>query len=116
MGRSLRESNPNDRKTQAQMPANDNASSVIADPAPAPAGSKYDRLIAEAKGTTAAKAIVVHPCDETSLRGAIEAANAGLINPIFVGPAAKINRVARDHQLDISKFDLVDRLILSYRA
>ena len=35
---------------------------------------KYDRLIAKAKRVAAANAVVVHPCDETSLRGAIEAA------------------------------------------
>ena len=90
------------------MPDSTIASAGVADMAPAPSGSKYDRLIAEAKRTTAPKAIVVHPCDETSLRGAIEAANAGLINPMFVGPAAKIDRIARDHQLDIGKFELVD--------
>ena len=55
-----------------------------------------------------AKAIVVHPCDETSLRGAIEAAKIGLIIPTLVGPAAKIERVAREHQIDISAFEVVD--------
>jgi len=59
--------------------------------------SKYDRLIANAKRVAAAKAIVVHPCDETSLRGAVEAAKTGIIKPILVGPAAKINNVAREH-------------------
>jgi phosphate acetyltransferase len=71
-------------------------------------GSKYDRLIAEAKRTIAAKAIIVHPCDETSLRGAIEAAEIGLISPVIVGPATKVANVARQHALDISSFELVD--------
>ena len=70
--------------------------------------SKYDRLVAEAKRSAAARAIVVHPCDETSLRGAIEAAGMGLINPTLVGPATKIERVAREHSIDIKKFELVD--------
>ena len=48
-----------------------------------PPGTKYERLIARAQSVPAAKTVVVHPCDETSLRGAIEAANAGLINPMF---------------------------------
>ena len=56
----------------------------------------------------AARAIVVHPCDETSLRGAVEAAKTGIIKPTLVGPAAKINNVAREHNLDIGKFELVD--------
>jgi phosphate acetyltransferase len=54
------------------------------------------------------KTIVVHPCDETSLRGPIEAAEAGIIIPILVGPAAKITAVAREHKLDISRFEIVD--------
>jgi phosphate acetyltransferase len=70
--------------------------------------SKYERLIARAKQAPAASTIVVHPCDETSLRGPIEAAEAGLIIPILVGPAGKITAVAREHQLDISGFEIVD--------
>ena len=77
-------------------------------PEPAASASKYDRLIAEAKRTAAAKAIVVHPCDETSLRGAVEAAAMGLISATLVGPAAKINNVAREHNLDIGNCELVD--------
>ncbi len=90
------------------MPESNIASAGRADPTPTTVPSKYDRLIAEAKRSAAAAAIVVHPCDETSLRGAIEAGNIGLIRPILVGPVAKIERVAREHTLDISKFELVD--------
>lgn len=70
--------------------------------------SKYERLIAAAKSVPSAKAVVVHPCDETSLRGAAEAAQAGLINPVLVGPEAKIRRVAYEQKIDIAKFELVD--------
>jgi phosphate acetyltransferase len=70
--------------------------------------SKYDRLIAEAKKVPAANTIVVHPCDETSLRGAIDAAEAELIIPVLVGPAAKVKNIARQHNIDISAFELVD--------
>jgi phosphate acetyltransferase len=77
-------------------------------PSASPPGSKYDRLIAKAKTVPAAKTIVVHPCDETSLRGPIDAADAGIIVPVLVGPAAKINAVARDSKIDIGRFELVD--------
>jgi phosphate acetyltransferase len=70
--------------------------------------AKYERLIARAKEVPTVKTVVVHPCDETSLRGAVEAAEAGLIVPILVGPAAKITAVARQHNLDIGGFELVD--------
>ena len=39
-----------------------------------PSRSKYDRLIAARRAEAPAATIVAHPCDETSLRGAIEAA------------------------------------------
>src|SRR5215216_718441 len=70
--------------------------------------AKYDRLIARAKQVPAATTIVVHPCDETSLRGAGEAAEAGIIIPILVGPSGKIAAVAREHNLDIGRFEIVD--------
>ena len=70
--------------------------------------SKYERLIAAAKRVPPAKAVVVHPCDETSLRGAAEAAHAGLIVPLLVGPEAKIRGVAREQKIDIAKFELAD--------
>lgn len=72
------------------------------------AESKYDRLIAAAQQVAAMSALVVHPCDEPSLRGAIEAAELGLIVPILVGPAGKIHAAAREHNLDIGKCELVD--------
>jgi phosphate acetyltransferase len=70
--------------------------------------SKYDRLLARAKQVAPARTIVVHPCDETSLRGPIEAAEAGIIEPVLVGPAAKIATVARLARLDIARFKIVD--------
>ncbi len=73
-----------------------------------PPASKYERLIARAKQVPAATTIVVHPCEETALRGPIQAAEAGIIKPILVGPAAKIAGVAREHGLDIDRFEIVD--------
>ncbi len=74
----------------------------------APPSSKYDRLIARAKEAPPAATIVAYPCEETALRGPLEAAQAGLIVPILVGPAAKISGVAREHGLDIGRFEIVD--------
>jgi phosphate acetyltransferase len=70
--------------------------------------AKYERLIAKAKGVEAAKTIVVHPCDETSLRGALEAAEAGIIVPIIVAPVAKIRAVARTHKLNLDGVEIID--------
>jgi hypothetical protein len=43
--------------------------------------AKYQRLIERAKGVPAGKTLVVYPCDESSLRGTIEAAEIGIILP-----------------------------------
>src|SRR5258708_29678859 len=71
-------------------------------------GAKYDRLIAAAKAIPAAGTIVVHPCDESSLRGVADAAEAGIIKPTLVGPSAEIKALAFKHNIDISGFELID--------
>jgi phosphate acetyltransferase len=70
--------------------------------------SKYDRLIARAQDFPPAATLAVHPCDETSLRGAVDAAAARIIVPILVGPARKIAATAQQFGLDISRFEIVD--------
>src|SRR6201987_2685131 len=70
--------------------------------------SKYDRLIAAAKAIPPAATLVVHPCDESSLRGTVEAAEAGLIKPTLVGPASKIKDAASKNGIDIGSFEIVD--------
>jgi phosphate acetyltransferase len=70
--------------------------------------AKYERLISRAKQVPPATTIIVHPCDETSLRGAIEAAELGIITPVLVGPRDKIAAVAAANGLDIGRFEVVD--------
>jgi phosphate acetyltransferase len=77
-------------------------------PFAAPPPTKYERLLARAKEVPAATTIVVHPCDETSLRGPVEAAEAGIVRPILVGPEAKISAVAREHGIKIDRFEIID--------
>ena len=84
------------------------ASSVAAHHGKVQPHAKYERLIARAKTVETPKTLVVHPCDETSLRGAIEAAEAELIVPILVGPAAKVAAVARANRLNIDAIELID--------
>jgi phosphate acetyltransferase len=77
-------------------------------PAAHPPESKYERLIARAKTVPPALTVVVHPCDESSLRGPVEAAELGIIIPILVGPAAKIKQVAAERGIQIGGFQIVD--------
>jgi phosphate acetyltransferase len=78
------------------------------DAPPAQHHQKYDRLIAATKALPAIPTAVAHPCDESSLRGAVEAAEEGMISPILVGPAAKIRAVATQHKLDVSRYEIVE--------
>ena len=47
------------------------------------AHAKYDTLIAAARALPRLKVAVVHPCDESAIKGALEAAELGLIEPIL---------------------------------
>jgi phosphate acetyltransferase len=69
---------------------------------------KYDALVAKAASIEAVATLVAHPCDEASLRGAVEAAEARLIRPILVGPQARIRGIAAEFGLDIEPYELVD--------
>ena len=69
---------------------------------------RYDQLIARCKALPPTPTAVAHPCDESSLRGAVDAAKAGLIAPILVGPVARIKEVAAKAKLDISGYTIVD--------
>ncbi len=69
---------------------------------------KYDRLIARCQGLAPIPTAVAHPCDESSLSGAIDAAEAGIILPILVGPIAKIRAVAEKLKFDLSRYEIVD--------
>ena len=51
---------------------------------------------------------VAHPCSEYALKGATEAAEAGLIIPLLIGPKARINRLAEKHAVDISGYAVLD--------
>src|SRR5690606_6452851 len=57
---------------------------------------------------SAIRVAVVHPCAELSLSGAFDARAAGLIEPVLVGPRAKIETVAREAGLDLAGITIAD--------
>jgi phosphate acetyltransferase len=89
------------------LPSKETELATVA-PISEPPRAKYERLIVAAKRVPPATTVVVHPCDEASLRGAVDAAEAGIIKPVLVGPAVKIADVARRSHLDISRCEVVD--------
>jgi len=69
---------------------------------------KYQRLLDFCKTLPPTPTAVAHPCDESSLRGAVDAAKLGLIAPILVGPRARIEAVAKQFGIDIAGLPIVD--------
>jgi phosphate acetyltransferase len=69
---------------------------------------KYERLIERCKPLPPTPTAIAHPCDESSLTGALDAAKMGLIAPILVGPAARIRELAASLKLDVSPYHIVD--------
>jgi len=69
---------------------------------------KYERLIAATESLQPLVAAVAHPCDKTSLKGALEAAGAALIVPILVGPKDRIRAVSEALAIDLHGMDIVD--------
>jgi len=72
------------------------------------AHSKYEALLERCHGLTPAPAAVAYPCDEVSLAAAVEAAGAGLIEPVLVGPPRRIAEAAARHRFDIARFRIVE--------
>ena len=73
-----------------------------------PKHAKYQRLIDFCKTLPPTPTAVAHPCDQTSLQGAVDAARMNLIEPILVGPRARIDEVARQNSIDVSGLQIVD--------
>ena len=69
---------------------------------------KYERLVAATKSLEPSLTAVAHPCDESSLRGALQAAEAGMITPILVGPRDRIVNLAKSLDIDLSGAEIVD--------
>lgn len=69
---------------------------------------KYEELLVRCRGHEPVPAAVAHPCDETSLAGAIGATRLGLITPILVGPRARILAIAAAHGIDLAGIEIVD--------
>ena len=69
---------------------------------------KYQGLLDSCSSLAPTPTAVVHPCDRSSLEGAVDAARLGLISPILVGPRSRIEAVARQYAIDITGLPIVD--------
>ncbi len=69
---------------------------------------KYEQLLVRCRSLEPVATAVAHPCEQTALAGAMEAGAKGLITPILVGPAEKIDTVAKQHGIELGKTRVID--------
>lgn len=69
---------------------------------------RFRALLARAASLPPASTAIVYPCDANALGAAVEAAEAGLIVPILVGPKDKILAAAAAANVDVVKYRMVD--------
>ncbi len=68
----------------------------------------YNQLLTHASKIPAIPMAVVHPCERQALRGAIDAAAAGLIEPLLIAPLAKLRAIADDEDIDLDAYRVID--------
>ena len=69
---------------------------------------KYEQLLTKCRHLEPVPTAVAHPCEASALAGAIEAGAKGLIAPILVGPAARIEQIAQKTGLDLGIAKVID--------
>ena len=71
-------------------------------------GALLDELVHHAQALPPVRTGVVHPCDASSLEGALAAAERKLIVPTLIGPRGKIEAVAEAAGLSLAGVEIVD--------
>jgi phosphate acetyltransferase len=69
---------------------------------------KYEQLLVRCRSLDPIATAVAHPCESSVLRAVLDAAAKGLIAPILVGPAAKIQEVAKESGITLGDTRIVD--------
>lgn len=69
---------------------------------------RYTQLLSRVKGLEPIPTAVAHPCDKESLKGPVIAFQAGIIEPILVGPENKIRAVAEEFGIDLHGIRIVN--------
>ena len=62
---------------------------------------RYEAFVRKALSLPPVRAAIVHPCSAAAITGAVEARDAGLLEPVLVGPEAKIRAAAEAAGLSI---------------
>jgi phosphate butyryltransferase len=69
--------------------------------------TRFQELVAKAAAGTPPRTAIVYPCDALAIEAAVEAAAAGLITPVLIGPLDKIRAAAGAAKADLTSFELI---------
>ncbi|MBX9591410.1 MAG: bifunctional enoyl-CoA hydratase/phosphate acetyltransferase [Hyphomonadaceae bacterium] len=67
-----------------------------------------DRIIAEACQLGPVRVAVTYPCSTSAIEAAMTASRLGLIEPVLVGPRARIEAIAREKAIDLAAAELIE--------
>ena len=70
--------------------------------------ARYRRLFGKAQGLTAVRAAFVHPCDINSLQAALSVRDTGFMDPVLIGPQARLLALIKQHNLKLGTTRIVD--------
>lgn len=70
---------------------------------------RFKQLLALGSKLEAIRCAVVHPCDDGSLSGAMDAARYGLILPVLIGPEVRIRHVAAEAGIDLTGAEIINQ-------
>ncbi|MQT11144.1 phosphate acetyltransferase [Segnochrobactrum spirostomi] len=86
----------------------DEAVSLTTIPPRSTSHEKFERLIGSTRDIPPVRTAVAHPCEATSLEGALQAAADKIIVPILVGPEHRIRAVADEIGASLDGIEIVD--------
>lgn len=68
----------------------------------------YQKLFKEAKGLPPLRTAIIHPVSEEAVCGALAAAEAKIIIPIFVGPEDRIRKAAKACKVNLDAYEIIN--------
>lgn len=69
--------------------------------------ARLKALLAMGNGLGSVRCGIVHPCDADSLRGALDSAQHGLIEPVLIGPENKLRELAEQIGIDLQGIEII---------
>ncbi|MBA4710862.1 phosphate acetyltransferase [Aquitalea aquatica] len=68
----------------------------------------FDDILQQATNLGPLPMAVAHPCSREALLGAVEAAEHGIATPILIGPRSRLNKLAEELDVDLSRYEVID--------